>query len=74
MQVKIRHNAKKSVTRLNMLYFNTDTTNTTFEATDISSKTMTTSFFPRASSLMGGVPIGLAKAALISSALIAGRL
>jgi hypothetical protein len=42
VQVKIRHNAKKSVTRLNMLYYNTDTTNTTFEATDISSKTMTT--------------------------------
>jgi hypothetical protein len=41
-QVKIRHNAKKSVTQMNMLYYNTDTTNTTFEATDISSKTMST--------------------------------
>jgi len=41
-QVKIRHNAKKSVTQLNMLYYNTDTTNTTFEATDISSRTMST--------------------------------
>jgi len=42
VQVKIRHNAKKSVTRLNMIYYGIDTTNTTFETTDISSKTMTT--------------------------------
>jgi hypothetical protein len=41
-QIRIRHNAKKSVTHLNMLYYNTETTNTTFETTDISSKTMST--------------------------------
>jgi hypothetical protein len=42
IQVRVRHNTKKSVTQLNMLYNNTDTTNTTFESTDISSKTMST--------------------------------
>jgi len=41
-QIRIRHNAKQSVTHLNMLYYNTETTNTTFETTDISSKTMST--------------------------------
>ncbi len=42
VDVNIRHNAQKSVTQLNMLYNNSDTTNTTFEATDISSKTTST--------------------------------
>ena len=41
-QVRIQHNAKKSVTQLNMLYNNSETTRTTFETIDISSKTMNT--------------------------------
>jgi hypothetical protein len=41
-QVTIRHNAKKSVTQLNMLYNNSETTRTTFDTIDISSKTMNT--------------------------------
>jgi hypothetical protein len=41
-QVKIQHNAKKSVTQLNMLYNNSETSRTTFENTDISSKTLST--------------------------------
>ena len=41
-QVRIRHNAKKSVTQLNMLYNNSETTRTTFETKDISSRTMNT--------------------------------
>jgi hypothetical protein len=43
-QVTIRHNTKKSVTQLNMLYNNCETAHTTFETTDISSKTMSTEF------------------------------
>ncbi len=42
VDVNIRHNAQKSVTQLNMLYNNSDTTNTTFEAIDTSSKTTST--------------------------------
>ncbi len=42
VRVNVRHNAKKSVTRLNVLYNNSETTRTTFETTDISSKTMST--------------------------------
>ena len=42
VDVNIRHNAKKSVTQLNVLYNNSDTTNTTFEAIDISSRTTST--------------------------------
>jgi len=42
VHVRIRHNAKKSVTRLNMLYNNSETTRTTFETTDILSKTVST--------------------------------
>jgi len=41
-QVTIRHNAEKSVTHLNMLYNNWETTRTTFETTDISSNTLST--------------------------------
>jgi hypothetical protein len=41
-QVTIRHNARKSITQLNLLYNNSDTTRTTFETTDITSKTMST--------------------------------
>jgi hypothetical protein len=41
-QVTIRHNAKKSVTQLNLLYNSSDTTRTTFETTDISVKTTST--------------------------------
>ena len=41
-QVTIRHNAKKSVTQLNMLYNNSETIRTTFDTIDISSKTMNT--------------------------------
>ena len=39
VQVNIRHNAGRSVTRLNMLYNNSETTRTIFETSDISSKT-----------------------------------
>ena len=42
VDVSIQHNAHKSVTRLNMLYNNSETTRTTFEATDISSRTTST--------------------------------
>jgi hypothetical protein len=42
VQVAARHNAPKSATQLNMRYTNSETTWTTFEATDISSKTMNT--------------------------------
>ena len=42
VHVRIRHNAKKSVTRLNMLYNNSETTRTTFETTDVLSKTVST--------------------------------
>jgi hypothetical protein len=42
VHVNIRHNAKKSVTRLNMLINNSETTRTTFETTDILSKTTST--------------------------------
>lgn len=43
LQAKIRHNAKNSVTELNLLYDNTDrTTRTTSEITDTASKTTNT--------------------------------
>jgi hypothetical protein len=38
----IRHNAKHSTTRLNLLYTDSQTTHTTFRATDISSETLST--------------------------------
>ena len=38
----IRHNARHSTTRLNLLYNNAETTHTTFRATDISSETLST--------------------------------
>jgi hypothetical protein len=41
-QITIRHNTKKSDTQLNVLYNNSDTTRTTFETTDITSRTMST--------------------------------
>jgi hypothetical protein len=43
-QVTIRHNSKKSVTHLKMLYNNSETTRTTFDTFDISSETMSTDF------------------------------
>jgi hypothetical protein len=42
VQATIRHNAPKSITQLNLLYNNSEMTRTTFETTDISSKTMST--------------------------------
>jgi hypothetical protein len=42
VQINARHNAKKSVTQLNMRYNKSDTTRTTFEETDITSKTINT--------------------------------
>jgi len=41
-QVTIRHNSKKSVTRLKMLYNHSETTRTNFETINTSSKTMNT--------------------------------
>jgi hypothetical protein len=41
-QLAIRHMVERSTTRLNMLYNNADTTHTTFEDTDISSKMLST--------------------------------
>jgi len=43
-QVMIRHNAKKSSTKLNMLYNSSETTRTTFETIYIPVKTMSTDF------------------------------
>ena len=43
-QVTIRHNAKKSVSQLNMLYNSAETTRTTFETIHIPLKTMSTEF------------------------------
>lgn len=40
----IRHNARRSTTRLNLLYNDSQTTHTTFQATDISSETLSTEF------------------------------
>jgi hypothetical protein len=41
-QLTIRHNAKKSVTQLNMVYLDSETTRTTFETLDFKSKTLST--------------------------------
>jgi hypothetical protein len=41
-RITIRHNTNKSVTQLNLLYNDTDTTHTTFKSTDISSKALST--------------------------------
>jgi hypothetical protein len=41
-QVTIRHNSKKSVTQLKMLYNNSETTHTTFDTVYVSSRTMNT--------------------------------
>ena len=43
-QVTIRHNSKKSVSQLKMLYNKSDTTRTSFDTIDISSKMMSTEF------------------------------
>jgi hypothetical protein len=43
-QLTIRHNAKKSVSQLNMLYLNSETNRTTFESLDFSSKMLSTEF------------------------------
>jgi hypothetical protein len=42
VRVKMRHNAKKSVTQLNMLYNNSEMNRTTFESIDTSLKTLST--------------------------------
>jgi hypothetical protein len=41
-QLTIGHNAKKSVTQLNMIYLDSETTRTTFETLDFSTKTLST--------------------------------
>ena len=41
-QLTIGHNAKKSVTNLNMIYLDSETTRTTFETLDFSTKTLST--------------------------------
>jgi hypothetical protein len=41
-QLTIRHNAKESVTQLNMVYLDSETTRTTFETLDFSTKTLST--------------------------------
>jgi len=41
-QLTIGHNAKKSVTHLNMIYLDSETTRTTFETLDFSTKTLST--------------------------------
>ena len=41
-QLTIRHNTKKSVTQLNMIYLDSETTRTTFETLDFSTKTLST--------------------------------
>jgi hypothetical protein len=43
-QATIRHNAKQSVTQLNLRYDKSETTHTTFTPTDISSETLSTEF------------------------------